>query len=263
MAAVVSTVAATLPVFANAATTSDGVTATAAVTATYVRWEITERRGPANSIQAADLVLFNGASRLPNRSDDGTITVSDVDGNNPGGEGPENAYDGAAGSKWLDFNFSPSDNEGTSGLSALVIQFPEPVSFDSYSWVTANDAEDRDPISWTLAVSGDGVTWTTVDTQSSVSVTTARQTEVGPFLLGGGTGKDFGDATSDLATSGPQMKSDSVRSTEPPRARGYEPSAAPSTTVLTGEPASVPAARCTAATLVEPCARRALSRSPR
>lgn len=228
-AAVASIVAVALPVFAQAATTSDDDTASAAVTATYVKWEITERRGGANSIQAAELKLFNGGTRLSNLSEDATISVSHIDGSSPGGEGPENAYDGNAFTKWLDFNFS-GDGASTTGLSALVIQFPTPVSFDSYSWVTANDAESRDPISWTLAVSGDGVTWSTVDTQSGVAVPLTRYADVGPFTVGGGTGggtgRDFGGATSDLATSGPQVKSDSVLSTEPPRARGYEPSSA-------------------------------------
>lgn len=208
---------AALPAFTREAAGQE--VASAAVTGTYVRWVITARRGAENSIQAADLILFNGGTALDTTSDDGSILVTNPGGDNPDGEGPVQGYDEVEYTKWLDFNFS-ADGDGTVGQSILVIQFPTAVTFDSYSWVTANDNPDRDPVSWRLEVSSDGTNWTTFDTRSNFAVTTARFTVVGPFLPGG-SGKTFGLAKRDLATSGPQMNSDAVLVLDPPRTRGY------------------------------------------
>lgn len=195
-------------------------------TATYVRWVITEARGGVGLIQAAEIIFYNGGVPLANTgndSPDGSIIVT-----NPGGysdpnydEGPTRAYDGSDSTKWLDFNF-PSSQGSPTGQSILVIQFPAPVTFDSYSWVTGNDVPERDPISWRLEVSSDGMTWTTIDTRSVVSVSDVRGAIVGPFTVsGGGSGKDFGSGKSGVATSGPRANRDIVLSLEPPRTRGY------------------------------------------
>jgi hypothetical protein len=145
---------------------------------THVRWVITERRGDNDSIQVAELALFSEGEQLPNRDDDGTIVVTNPGGLNPdsGEEEPEKVYDGDPETKWLDFD----DSEST-----LVLEFPDPVTFDSYSWVTANDEEDRDPVSWKVEVSTDGIEWTTVHECSDVAVPTGRGETVGPFSLDG------------------------------------------------------------------------------
>ena len=44
------------------------------------------------------------------------------------------------------------------------IDLGERVPFHGYRWYTADDASQRDPLSWTLEASDDGSTWTTVDT---------------------------------------------------------------------------------------------------
>lgn len=186
---------------------------------TFVRWVVTERRSSANSIQAAELILYSGGVPLDNLSTNGAIVVTNPGGSDPGGEGPAQGYDGNNGSKWLDFNFIPV-GDGTVGESILVIQFPAAVTFDSYSWVTANDSIERDPVSWRLEVSSDGMTWTTIDTRSAVTVTTGRFATIGPFVFGG-SGKDFGMSKSELATSGPRMNSNYVLTLQPPRTRGF------------------------------------------
>lgn len=50
------------------------------------------------------------------------------------------------------------------------------VTFNGYRWSTANDATARDPISWVISGSNDGVTWTVLDTKSDQTITDTRQT---------------------------------------------------------------------------------------
>lgn len=211
---------ATMPAVARPIEVDLSGTATACIT--RVRWVITAERPGAEPglIQAAEVALYNGGTLLPVWSASSEIVVT-----NPGGagsdpvygEGPEKAYDGSPDTKWLDFNFDV--NSG----STLLIQFPEPVTFDSYAWTTGNDMPGRDPISWRLEVSSDGVSWTTVDTRSDVAVTEDRAAVVGPFgVTYAGcqtTGKDFGSGRSGGAKSGPGENRDDVLALDP-RLRG-------------------------------------------
>ncbi len=94
------------------------------------------------------------------------VTVTNPGGNTPGAEGPENIIDGNTGTKWLDFTkFSP-----------LVFQFPAPVTIDAYTFATANDDPERDPVSWTFEGSVNGTTWTLIDQKTNYATTVARQT---------------------------------------------------------------------------------------
>lgn len=45
-----------------------------------------------------------------------------------------------------------------------------------YEWYTANDAPERDPVSWRLQASKDGKFWVDVDVQENATVTTERKT---------------------------------------------------------------------------------------
>jgi hypothetical protein len=163
-----------------AASDGGGLTGTGSGPVTHVRWVITALKG-STLVQAADLVLLDGGVPLQRYTPDSGIVVTNPDGSNPWGEEPEKGYDGDDLTKWLDFNFNAEVN----GVSVLVIQFPAPVNFDSYHWVTGNDAPDRDPVSWSLEVSVDGVNWTVVDVRSEVDVVDDRFTIVGPFPASG------------------------------------------------------------------------------
>jgi hypothetical protein len=54
-------------------------------------------------------------------------------------------------------------------------------AFNGYRWATANDAETRDPATWTVAVSNDGTNYTTLSTVTGYSATSSRNTYVGPW----------------------------------------------------------------------------------
>ncbi|MGC4073933.1 MAG: discoidin domain-containing protein [Nibricoccus sp.] len=76
-----------------------------------------------------------------------------------GGEGIPQLFDGQTATKWLDF----------SSASWVSITFASAKSVSSYSITSANDAPERDPISWTLSGSNDGTNWTTIETRSAQS----------------------------------------------------------------------------------------------
>ena len=76
--------------------------------------------------------------------------------NTNGGEVKENLVDGSAETKWLVF----------AATGWVELELAEPVAVVHYALTSANDAAERDPRDWTLQGSGDGQTWTTLDTQT-------------------------------------------------------------------------------------------------
>ncbi|MDD2597801.1 MAG: hypothetical protein PHO37_01055 [Kiritimatiellae bacterium] len=94
-------------------------------------------------------------------------------GTSPGGnsatEGPDRAVDNNLGTKFYSVIVKP-----------LIVVMPESVLFNGYRWYTANDATGRDPLSWTVDISADGESWSTVDSRdysaNAGAITTARGT---------------------------------------------------------------------------------------
>lgn len=144
----------------------------------YFRFAQTKlRSGAANSIQLSEFQFIKSGAPLSLTG----VTVTNPGGNFPGGEPPEALIDGATGTKWLDFN-----------KQAVVFQFPDgpdvdtdpdPVTIDAYNFATANDANERDPVSWTLEGSTDGINWDLIDLRTDYPTTTARLTYQTPFAL--------------------------------------------------------------------------------
>lgn len=128
----------------------------------YYRFTPTELRNTAgaNSVQLAEFELYANNTLLL-----GAI-ASNPGGNNPGNESPAQAVDGDLGTKWLDFT----------KFSGLILDFGTPVFSDGYRFATANDANERDPISWILEGSNDNSNWTEIDSRSFANVPATRQT---------------------------------------------------------------------------------------
>jgi len=136
----------------------------------YYRWQITQaKETPPNSdcVQAAEFVFQIGGV---DQSMAG-VTVTNPNGNNPIGETPPNLVDNNLTTKALDLNFVSNGN-----ITNFIFQFSSAKSFDGYRWATANDEESRDPKSWTIAGSNNGITWTTLSTVSNFTTTVARDT---------------------------------------------------------------------------------------
>ena len=140
----------------------------------YYRFAPTALRntGSANSVQIAEFQMTQGGVRL------GGATASNPGGNSPGGESAQQGNDNDLNSKWLDFTkFTP-----------LVLDFGSSTAADGYRLATANDGEERDPVSWRVQASHDGVNWATLDERLNFEVPTARNTYLPDFVVGGGTG---------------------------------------------------------------------------
>lgn len=86
-------------------------------------------------------------------------TASNPGGQNPASQGPDMAIDGRRETKWLDLN-----------KGSLLVIFPASVYeksvVDEFSFVTGNDADDRDPVQWRLEGSMSGEEWTPLHVQS-------------------------------------------------------------------------------------------------
>ena len=65
---------------------------------------------------------------------------------------------------------------------SIFLSIPGNTPIASYSYITGGDLPERDPVSWILSRSTDGgQTWTEIDTQENVSITTDRNTETKRF----------------------------------------------------------------------------------
>ena len=136
----------------------------------YYRWQITQTKVTppnANAVQVSEFVFQIGGV---DQSMAG-VTVTNPGGSNPSGETPSNLVDNNLTTKVVDLNFVSNGD-----VSNFIFQFSSARSFNGYRWATANDFDDRDPRSWTIAGSNNGTTWTTLSTVSNFTSTTARDT---------------------------------------------------------------------------------------
>lgn len=115
--------------------------------------------GPADGTQLAGLV----GNDLTDPDEDGVYEVAfnaGLAGSSPGGEEPVRALDSQVSTKWLAF-----DPAGTFYEMEFLDGLPRHV--DRYTITSANDAIERDPYSWTLSGSNDGVNYTVIDTRTA------------------------------------------------------------------------------------------------
>lgn len=89
----------------------------------------------------------------------------------PAGEGIGNLIDNNVNTKFLTFNAS----------AWVRYQAPAAYRVTSYSLTSANDAPERDPLSWTLQGSNNGSTWTTIDSRSNQDFASRFQTRTFSF----------------------------------------------------------------------------------
>ena len=90
-----------------------------------------------------------------------------------GGEGTANIIDGSLSNKA--FNIG----------SYFTIYRASGFLFNAYTWGTANDVPDRDPVRWIVDASQDNATWTVLDNKSTAdqTITTSRNTYVQDFTF--------------------------------------------------------------------------------
>ena len=147
----------------------------------YWRWYISGRRGADNAgIQVSEWDWMNNGSAIS------MPTPTNPGGNSPSGptyyEDPPKVVDNSLNTKWLDFNFGGSIGTNN-GYSILRFDFGSPVQIDGYQWWTANDAINRDPVSWLIQRSSNNSSWTTVHTVTNASITTSRKAFAGAWTF--------------------------------------------------------------------------------
>ena len=96
-----------------------------------------DRQQPAGS-QLAEIRLYGADGKLIDLTDR-SVTVININGSHPTGEGPENLVDGDISTKWFDAN-----------RGDLSINFTKPLQVSSMQLVTANDYPDRDPAQFVI-----------------------------------------------------------------------------------------------------------------
>jgi hypothetical protein len=155
----------------------------------YFKFAPSALRDPAvaNSVQLSEFAILSGTTRIAG------MTITATNNSSAVGEEPDKAGDNNTATKWNSLNKT---------ASALVYTFASPIIADGYRWATANDSTDRDPVSWTVQGSTDGVTWTTLDTRTNYSGTLARNTFLPDFQFGGGGGGTPGAGTQTLGVGG-------------------------------------------------------------
>lgn len=140
----------------------------------YFKWSIEELRSSTSILQAAELYFYDSEQ---NKIDwvKASITT-DKDGVSSS-ESIDKLIDGSTSTKYCTSQYN-------GGPCNIVITVDGSMEYPSYySYVTANDSSDRDPVSWELYSSTDGENWTLIDKQSSVTIPTDRYTETDKWQI--------------------------------------------------------------------------------
>ncbi len=133
----------------------------------YYRWTPLATRG-SSSVQLSEFTFYHdGEDILESRRADQLKDLPDVLGPAPvSNESPANLVDGDLDTKWF----------GGSNPAPLIFDFGETTPMDAYMMWTANDAIDRDPVSWTLEGSNDENEWILLDRVQEFPTPTTRFT---------------------------------------------------------------------------------------
>ena len=145
----------------------------AAVSCRYLRWNVTKTR-PAKSAppeygntgsQFSEFRIFRGGKMLPRPAHATAICANDW------AESPKKGIDGDLKTKCY--------------ANPFVADFGEEVTFDGYSFATANDAIGRDPYAWTVEIGmpdGSALNWVGVGSVSRFEAPKARHAEAGKIF---------------------------------------------------------------------------------
>lgn len=141
------------------------------VTTRYLKWNVTRTR-PAKSgppeygnsgSQFSEFRLFLNGKMLPRPKN-----ATAVNGRPDWREGPQKGIDGDLKTKCY--------------CNPFIADFGEEVTFDGYSFATANDAIGRDPASWTVeagVADGSTINWLGIGSEKDFEAPRARFTEAG------------------------------------------------------------------------------------
>mmetsp|Transcript_45204 Transcript_45204/g.105393 ORF Transcript_45204/g.105393 Transcript_45204/m.105393 type:complete len:608 (+) Transcript_45204:20-1843(+) len=154
-----TTISTTTTSMTSSTTSSTTTTSTTTSTTTQVNGYYYYRFTPSQvAEEGGSCCCAHAVAELYFRNCGADVDVSSATASNPGGawesNGPGNAIDQASETKWRDLNRQP-----------LVIQWADLTPVDSYSYVTAADCSDNDPIAFELHGSQDGSYWEFLDSR--------------------------------------------------------------------------------------------------
>jgi hypothetical protein len=169
------------------ATGATGPTGSALPLTSFIRFTATKVRTTGNDYAMSEFTLTYNTTDLAWNSNAVAYpvtvgTTTEIAGYRTGAEGSLKLIDGNLSTKF--FPFQPA----TGGASSAAVMFDtsaSPVRFSSYKFGTS-DSSNRTPIRWTVEVSSDGTTFTTVDNRSTSDqdVTTSANTYTQNYYIG-------------------------------------------------------------------------------
>jgi hypothetical protein len=125
----------------------------------YYRMSNIATRGGADNPQLSELDFWAGGAEIPTPNAD--VNSSDSSGKGPtANEGPSFAFDGNTATKW----YSPA--------TWLKYDFLTPTEIEEYTFATANDVANRDPVRWMLEGSNNDADWFVIDDQTGADYAT-------------------------------------------------------------------------------------------
>ena len=95
------------------------------------------------------------------------VSVTPTSTNSPSGEGASNVIDGSSATKYLNFDRASA---------GFTIKLDQGRVIEKFTITTSNDYAPRDPSKFSLFGSNDGVTWTTIANNQSVTLSDSRYT---------------------------------------------------------------------------------------
>ena len=110
------------------------------------------------TISHADIVAITSTN---------VVSVTPTSTNSPSGEGASNVIDGSSATKYLNFDRASA---------GFTIKLDQGRVIEKFTITTANDYAPRDPSKFSLFGSNDGVTWTTIANNQSVTLSDSRYT---------------------------------------------------------------------------------------
>ena len=142
----------------------------------YVRFTVTKIRGAENVMQYSKLHLYLNNSRV--LWDASATTFSSFDSFAFAGEKSLNIVKNTGVEKWCvtATTTPPPPIE-------VVIDNLSAINIDSYAYITANDNNNRDPVSWTFEASTNNLNWELVGSGLNETITTLRDTSTQLFPL--------------------------------------------------------------------------------
>lgn len=141
----------------------------------YIRMTITKLRGIPlhNAIQLSDIRIYDSNRQLYSYPKEATVIASLS--NTYDAEPPNNLIDNNPQTKYCSTNWGNSQL----GKCTITIDLGQNngislIDYPYYAYYTANDAPNRDPITWKMSVSNDGNNFKTIDYRKDMTITSSR-----------------------------------------------------------------------------------------